>query len=133
MANEVKMGEIVAERTCKHSAEMVLRTRVEKRMDAKEENEEKNKRQMFGETKRIIDFLNKHHLDTGRALMLLPFASTRTDRYARLSTQPKRMGFSSSSVYPRRPEKTIKSISIMSAYPWTIGPSLYQCPVSSWM
>lgn len=31
---------------------------------------------MFGETKRIIDFLNKHHLDTGRALMLLPFAIT---------------------------------------------------------
>lgn len=37
------MGEIMAERTCKHSAEMVLRTRVEKRMDAKEENEEKKK------------------------------------------------------------------------------------------
>lgn len=36
------------------------------RMDGKEEEEEE-KQQMFGETKRIIDFLNKHHLDTGRA------------------------------------------------------------------
>lgn len=40
--------------------------------------------------------------------------------------------FSSSSVYPRRPEKTIKSISIMFLLP-IAGPLLYHCPVSSWM
>lgn len=41
---------------------------------------------MFGETKRIIDFLNKHHLDTGRALMLLPFAITHTHTHTYLAS-----------------------------------------------